>query len=82
MRSVESRQEGVRMEPLVVDGGVCSTQRQVSGSTQRQVSGSTQARLVAAHRGKARQGNYKLPSSSNVELAQSLWKTRVDELCR
>ena len=26
--SVESRQEGVRMELLVVDGGACSTQRQ------------------------------------------------------
>ena len=37
VRSVESRQEGVRMKPLVVDGGFCSTetdrlvQRQISG---------------------------------------------------
>ena len=29
VKSVESRQEVVRMEPLMVDGGACSTQRQV-----------------------------------------------------
>ena len=40
-------------------------------------------RLVVAHRGRLAVGKAKLPSSSrpNVELAPSLWKTRVDELC-
>ena len=55
-----------------------------TGQTQGQTQGKQGAKHGAKHgaKAKARQGNYNLPSSSNLELATSRWKSRVDELCR